>query len=242
VSALLNIMSMYHDTLLARIVPNDPKYKPLIPSSLHTRYTSSWSAKDHRYKWAARILELFRFTELVIEMGLRRKVSTKNRWRGIVLLETIKCVRLGRVRAPAEKTIRRAVLRLVLVRITHRPLLTPPIPERDFDPSTLPSPSNASSPTLVPTSPSHSLPTTPEHLKNNHVPLDPHPLLLPSPSNRSDMSVEDYLQPKALTTSSVKVSTSLIKALSSPQDWLSEIIYIIRPLVYGEKLFNDTLS
>jgi peroxin-16 len=144
--------------------------------------------------------------------------------------------------APAEKTIHRAVLRLVLVRITHRPLLTPPIPERDFDPSTFPSPSNASSPTLVPTSPSHSLPTTPEHLKNNHVPLEPHPLLLPSPSNRSDISVEDYLQPKALTTSSVKVSTSLIKALSSPQDWLSEIIYIIRPLVYGEKLFNHTLS
>jgi Peroxisomal membrane protein (Pex16) len=91
---MLNIMSMYHDTLLARIVRSSPKYKPLIPSSLHTRYTRAWSDKDNRYKWAARILELLRFTELVIEMALRRRVSAKNRWRGLVLLEALKCVQV----------------------------------------------------------------------------------------------------------------------------------------------------
>jgi peroxin-16 len=85
-------MSMYHDTLLAKAVQSNPKYKPLIPSSLHTRFTKAWSDKANRYKWAARILQLIRFTEIVIEMGLRRKVSAKNRWRGIVLLEVIKCV------------------------------------------------------------------------------------------------------------------------------------------------------
>src|SRR5215471_18883898 len=45
VTTLLNVMSMYHDTLLARIVQNNPKYKPLIPSSLHTRFTRAWSDK-----------------------------------------------------------------------------------------------------------------------------------------------------------------------------------------------------
>jgi peroxin-16 len=81
---------MYHDTILAKVVENNPKYRPLLPSSLHTRYTKAWSGKNIQYKWAARILELLRFTELVIEMGLRRKVSEKTRWRGIIAIEVIK--------------------------------------------------------------------------------------------------------------------------------------------------------
>jgi peroxin-16 len=42
------------------------------------------------YKWASRTLELIKFTELMIEMGLRRKLSEKAKWRGIILLEVIK--------------------------------------------------------------------------------------------------------------------------------------------------------
>ena len=94
VSALLNVTSIYHDTLLAKVAKSDPRYKPLIPISPHTRYTRAWCEKDSRYKWAARMLEALRFVELLIEMGLRRTVSTKTRWRGIVLIEAIKCVRL----------------------------------------------------------------------------------------------------------------------------------------------------
>lgn len=90
VTTLMNTMSMYHDTVLAKVVGNNPKYRPLIPSSLHTRYTKAWLSKHTQYKWAARILELLRFTELVIEMCLRRKVSEKLRWRGIVIIEVIK--------------------------------------------------------------------------------------------------------------------------------------------------------
>lgn len=205
-SASLNVMSLYHDTLLAKIAQSDPKYRPLIPTSFHTRYTRAWSDKNYRYKWAARALELIRFTELVIEMGLRRKVSTRNKWRAIVLLEVLK-----------------AFLRFVLLRITRRPLLTPSIPERDFDPASLPPPSNTSSPTLAPSSPSSSPPATPDHIKNNHVRLPPHPLLAPPSPASSDSSVEDYLLPKALTTSSVKPSTSLVRTLSSPIEWLSKL-------------------
>ncbi|OBZ78670.1 Peroxisomal membrane protein PEX16 [Grifola frondosa] len=215
-SATLNVMSMYHDTLLAKFIQADSKYKPLIPSSLHTRYTRAWSDKDARYKWAARALELLRFVELLIEMGLRRKTSRRTRWRGIVLLEIIK-----------------AFLRLVLLRITRRPLLSPPIPEREYDPSSLPPASDTSSPTLAPSSPPSSIPPTPEHLRNNHIALPPHPLLTPPPPTQSPLPVEEYLLPKALTTSSVKAPTSLVKPLSSPKEWLSEIIYTLRPLVYG---------
>jgi len=216
-SALLNMMSLYHDTLLARIVSSDPHWKPILPASLHARYTRAWSDKDRLYKWAARSLEIIRFTQLVIEMGLRRKVSQQSRWRGIILLEAMK-----------------VFLRLILLKITRRPVLSPPIPERDFDPASLPPSSNLSSPTLVPSSPSStSAPITPEHLRNNHVPLPPNPLLTPPPPARSETSVEDYLLPKALTTLSVKPSLALITPLTSPQDWLAELIYIVRPLVYA---------
>jgi peroxin-16 len=59
---------------------------------------------------------------------------------------------------------------------------------------------------------------------------------MPLPPTQSDTSIEDYLLPKALTTSSVKLSTALVKALTTPQDWLAEVIYIFRPLVYGLSL------
>ena len=127
----------------------------------------------------------------------------------------------------------RAMLRLLLLRITRRPLLSPPIPERDFDPTTLPSSSHGSSPTLAPSSPSSSPPATPDHLRNNYSPLPPHPLLTTSPQIQVDTSIQDYLLPKAMTTSTVKLPVSLVQPLSSPQDWLGEIIYIFRPLVYG---------
>ena len=78
---------MYHDTLLASFNRNT---KPPVPASLHYRYTEAWTEKDRGYKWIARILELVRYTQLVIEMGLKRKFSSRNRWRGVVLLEIVK--------------------------------------------------------------------------------------------------------------------------------------------------------
>ncbi|KAF9475989.1 peroxisomal membrane protein PEX16 [Pholiota conissans] len=217
----LNVMSMYHDTLLERVVKANPSYRPLIPTSLHTRFTKAWVDKDSLYKWAARVLEIIRFTELVVEMALRRKVSEKIKWRSIILLEVIK-----------------ASLRLILLKLTNRPLVSPPLPERDFDPTTLPSLSNATSPTLAPSSPSHSRPTTPDHLRNNLIPMEihPHPLLT---SSQSDVSAEDFLLPKALTTSAVKPSLSLIRPLSASRDWIAEVIYVLRPLVYASLIVVD---
>jgi len=91
VTALLNVVTLYHDTLLARVVKDNPAYRPLIPTSLQNRFTKAWSEKSPVYKWAARSLEAIRFTELVVEMLLRRRVSEKTKWRAIILLETIKC-------------------------------------------------------------------------------------------------------------------------------------------------------
>ncbi|KAI0692789.1 peroxisome membrane protein [Cytidiella melzeri] len=221
-SALLNITSLYHDTLLARILKTDPKYKSVLPATSHTRYTRAWGEKDQRYKWAARFLEVIKFVELLIEMGLRRSVSDQARWRGVVFLESIK-----------------AVLRLLILRVTRRPVLTTPVPERDFDPAAIPPGSESSSPTLAPSSPPSSVPSTPEHLKNNHVPLPTHTLIMQPPPPTNQDPIEDFLLSKALSPSYVKAPTSLMKTLTSPKDWLGETLYILRPLVYVAMLSRD---
>ena len=118
-------------------------------------------------------------------------------------------------------------------------MVGPPVPERDFDIASLPPSSNSSSPTLAPSSPPLSPPQTPDHLKNNHVPLQPHHLLVPPPPPTTVISpVDDFLLPKALSTSSVKAPFALVKPLSSPRDWVVESLYILRPLVYGKRLRN----
>jgi peroxin-16 len=81
---------LYHDTLLSRATESEPKYKPLLPPSLHSRFTRTWADTHARYRWIARYLELIRFVELLLEMALRRKVTAKNRWRAIVVLEAVK--------------------------------------------------------------------------------------------------------------------------------------------------------
>lgn len=89
-SASLNALSMYHDTLLSRAIESEPKYKPLLPPSFHSRFTRAWAENYARYKWTARALELIRFVELLLEMGLQRKVAAKSRWRAIAVLEALK--------------------------------------------------------------------------------------------------------------------------------------------------------
>jgi peroxin-16 len=143
----------------------------------------------------------------------------------------------------------RAILRLLILRTTRRPLASPPIPEREFDPSALPETSSvSSSPTLAPSSAPGSPPRTPDHLRNNHIPLSHqphqslHPLLTPPPPMQAPTPVEDFLLPKALTTADVRSPLALIKPFMGLSDLSSEITYILRPLVYGRLLSWHRIS
>jgi peroxin-16 len=84
------VTSLYHDTLLDKVAQADKRYKPILPSSPHTRFTRAWTERVGPYKWAARMLEIIQFTQLFIEMGLRRRVRSQTKWRAVVLLECIK--------------------------------------------------------------------------------------------------------------------------------------------------------
>jgi hypothetical protein len=48
-----------------------------------------------KYKWAGRLLEIIRYTQLVLEMGLKRTAGNNGRWRGIVIIEMIRCLVLS---------------------------------------------------------------------------------------------------------------------------------------------------
>jgi len=222
-TASLNLITLYHDTLLARRLA-DPKYKPLVPPTIHTRYTRAYVERSSLYKWISRSLEVIKYVELVSEMALRRKTSAGNVWRGIVALESVK-----------------AALRLFLLRLTRRPLLSPPIPERELEPS------QESSPTPTPTPislPPQSSDTVPAHLRNNRI---PHPFTPPdsAPTSPSPIPVDEYLQTKALTTTTIRSSTnptSLLRSLSTSRDWLAEVLYILRPLIYVMALARTKLN
>ncbi|TVY83137.1 Peroxisomal membrane protein PEX16 [Lachnellula suecica] len=111
----IQLLSMYHDTLLTRAIsklPGVPRQQ-----SPHNRYTKFWIAKSKFYRRVATILAMIQYTELLWEMMAKRK-GERVRWRIVVILEAVK-----------------AVCRLCLLRITNsRPLVSPALPEREIIP------------------------------------------------------------------------------------------------------------
>ncbi|KAL1858944.1 hypothetical protein VTK73DRAFT_7728 [Phialemonium thermophilum] len=112
----VQLLSMYHDTLLARAVSLSKL--PLsavarIPSP-HSRYTRFWTERNPLYRRVAYLLQIVQYVELLCEMVAKRR-GERARWRVVVLLEAVK-----------------AACRLLLLRITRsRPVVSPPLPERE---------------------------------------------------------------------------------------------------------------
>jgi len=83
----IQILSLYHDSLLARAVTKMPPgvQKP----SPHNRYTKFWTQKSPGYKKLALIVTMIQYTELLWEMSAKRR-GQKMRWRAVIVLEGIK--------------------------------------------------------------------------------------------------------------------------------------------------------
>ena len=150
------------------------------------------------------VLQMIRYTELLWEMAAKRK-GEKTRWRVIVLLEAIK-----------------ALCRLLLLRLTNsRPLLSPPLPEREVDPSSLEESTSAYDGTLTPPS---------ERSGDEHWTMPRTGLALPSLPQSSDIS--SYLLSKVMTADDIKPPKALLHRVSGKGE-LAEMLYIIRPVVYA---------
>lgn len=162
---------------------------------------------------------MIQYTELLWEMAARRK-GEKVRWRVVVLLEIVK-----------------AICRLLLLRLTNsRPLLSPPLPEREVDPSKLEDsnkenakdPFDLSQDGAESPRPASELSTTSSNDAKWTMPRTG--LSLPSLPDASDIS--NYLLSKVLTADDIKPPKTLLHRVSGKGE-IAEMLYIIRPVIYA---------
>jgi peroxin-16 len=159
------------------------------------------------------MLQVVQYTELLWEMLAKRR-GEKTRWRVIVMLESVK-----------------ALCRLLLLRLTNsRPLLSPPLPEREVDPS--------------------SLEEGPEHTKEELEAVQEHErelggsssgddtkwtmprtgLTLPSLPDSQDIS--SYLLSKVMKADDIKPPKMLLHRVRGKGE-IAEMLYILRPVIYA---------
>ncbi|KAF1990612.1 peroxisomal membrane protein pex16 [Aulographum hederae CBS 113979] len=217
----VQLLSLYHDSLLARALSRLPASTPRPTPSAHNRYTRFWTAKSAIYRRTALLLQMIQYTELLWEMAAKRK-GEKVRWRVIVLLEVVK-----------------AVCRLILLRLTNsRVILSPPLPEREIDPKQLEESANGaaesgSEATLVDDTGDGI--ETPESERNDETlwTMPRTGLSLPSLPDGKDIS--SYLLSKVLTADDIKPPKALLHRVSGKGE-LAEVLYILRPVIYAMAL------
>jgi peroxin-16 len=200
----VQLLSLYHDSLLSKAMAQMPgaRRQPLTP---HHRYTRFWSEKSPTYRRIALMLQMLQYTELLWEMAAKRK-GEKMRWRVVVLLEAIK-----------------ALCRLLLLRLTNsRPLLSPPLPQREIDPSSLEDSSAAAD--------GMDTPPSERSVEAENWTMPRTGLSMPSLPDSSDIS--SYLLSKVLTADDIKPPKALLHRVSGKGE-LAEALYILRPVAYA---------
>ncbi|KAI5293181.1 Peroxisomal membrane protein pex16 [Ascosphaera acerosa] len=231
--SFVHLLSMYHDSLVARAVSRLPSTIARPAPSLHDRYTKHWCARSPAYRRIALCLQLIRHTELLWEMVARRR-GEKIRYRVIVALEAVK-----------------AVLRFLLMWITNgRAVVDPPLPDREVDPRTVEGDDAEGAAakaadnewdifqgTEINTdmADSDNEPATPTTMSKTsaantrwHMPRTGQVLpVLPRPSN-----INAYLLSKVLTADDIKMPGALLRRLTGRAQ-LAEILHVLRPVVYA---------
>ncbi|KAL5415013.1 hypothetical protein PMIN04_008758 [Paraphaeosphaeria minitans] len=200
----VQILSLYHDSLLAKAVARIPGAQRQQPTP-HSRYTKFWTDRSPTYRRIALVLQMIQYTELLWEMAAKRK-GEKMRWRVVVLLEVVK-----------------AACRLLLLRLTNsRPLVSPPLPQREVDPITLEDSSASMNGMDTP-------PTEQESATENWT-MPRTGLSMPTLPDASDIS--SYLLSKVLTADDIKPPKALLHRVSGKGE-VAEVLYILRPVVYA---------
>ena len=200
----VQLLSLYHDSLLSKAAARLPRGHRQQPTP-HNRYTKFWTDRSRTYRRIALVLQMIQYTELLWEMAAKRK-GEKVRWRVIVLLEVIK-----------------AVCRLLLLRLTNsRPLVSPPLPQREIDPSALEDTSASSN--------GMDTPPTEQEAEAENWTMPRTGLSMPGLPDASDIS--SYLLSKVLSADDIKPPKALLHRVSGKGE-IAEVLYILRPVVYA---------
>jgi peroxin-16 len=144
---------------------------------------------------------------------IAKRRGDKTRWRVVVLLESIK-----------------AVCRLLLLRLTNsRPLLSPPLPEREVDPSALEE-SAERNPEDIEAIASDRATGGSTASDESKWTMPRTGLTLPSLPDSSDIS--NYLLSKVMTADDIKPPKALLHRVSGKGE-IAEVLYILRPVIYA---------
>jgi peroxin-16 len=202
----VQLLSLYHDSLLSRALAQSLRsQKSLQHQSPHNRYTRFYCQKSSTYRRTATTLQCVQYTELLVEMVAKRR-GEKMRWRVVVLLEAIK-----------------AICRFALMRLTNsRPLLSPPLPEREAVPEQPQQDEEIHSPPSERTSVSEA--------GSEQWTMPRTSLTLPPLPTSEDIS--SYLMSKVLTADDIKPPKALLHRVSGLGE-AAEIMYIVRPVIYA---------
>ncbi|KAI9094401.1 peroxisome membrane protein [Phlyctochytrium arcticum] len=197
----VNLMSLFHDTILAQAALRQQPETPTGKFNRYTRYMlRSNSPNGNVYKRVAYSLAVVQMLEVLAEMAAAKLGGKKGKSRAVLGIEIIKVLCRG------------ALLRLN----SNRMILHSPVPERDYDPSTvLPPPSTPPAATWKGTR------TGKEHL---HVDL-----ITNKEKGGYDHAMQ-YLLSKALTEGAA-TPVDLLGRLGGARK-VSEWMFILRPLIY----------
>ncbi|KAF2671632.1 peroxisomal membrane protein pex16 [Microthyrium microscopicum] len=212
----VQLLSLYHDSLLSKAIARLPLARKPVPSP-HNRYTRFWTQKSPTYRRLALVLQMIQYTELLWEMVAKRR-GEKTRWRIIVLLEGVK-----------------ALCRLLLLRLTNsRPLLSPPLPEREVDPSSL---EEAPEQTAEELEAVQSYERMQESMSSGTGSGDDTKWTMPRtgltlPSLPDSQDISSYLLSKVMKADDIKPPKMLLHRVSGKGE-IAEMLYIIRPVIYA---------
>jgi peroxin-16 len=213
----VQLLALYHDSVLRNALNKIPSLSATRIPSPHARYTRFWSAKSGLYRRIALLLQIIQYTELLWEMAAKRR-GQRIRWRAIIVLEALK-----------------AICRILLLRITSsRPLVTPPLPEREPIPTEDDPADEDALKELMGEEPSLASmngSAKPAHEKEWAMPRTK--TSLPSLPNPSDVS--SYLQGRVLTADDIKPAAKLLNTLSRTGQ-AAELLHILSPLAYAVAL------
>ncbi|EFR03351.1 peroxisomal membrane protein PEX16 [Nannizzia gypsea CBS 118893] len=202
----VQLLSLYHDSLVSRVIARLPLSQPRPTPSPHTRYTKYWTFQSPLYHKVALALQMVKYTELLWEMAARRK-GEKLRWRVVVFIEAVK-----------------ALCRLILLRLTNsRPIVSPPLPEREVDPRQVEENDSGDFNGM------ETPPSEPSEAIDLIWTMPRTGMALPNLPDANDISA--YLTSKVLTADDVRSPQTLLHRISGIGQ-LAEILYILRPLIY----------
>ncbi|TLD18411.1 hypothetical protein PspLS_10205 [Pyricularia sp. CBS 133598] len=247
----VGLLSLYHDLVLQQRAasPSSPKLQqqPTSARPAHTRYTTFWFQKSPIYRRVALALQVVQYTQLLLEMAAKRRGDERLRWRVVVLVEAFK-----------------AFCKLVLLRITRgRPLLSPPVPERQVLPEENEDDLDGVPPEL---GDEHG---DGQHVNgvlvngngngaaktNGHAHTNGKTIANPSspqkewfmprtqatlPSLPSNSDIGSYLLSRVLTADDIKPAPKLLRPLSGAAR-AAEVLHILAPLVYALTLAHFSL-